>query len=250
MHSQNIANLVLICLGVFVTGVSLTLLAPFYPSEALKKVDINLINRWITITIERHEGSLRYTVRGCDEYSLYCHHCLHSSLWKGKLCFCCNAFLLKPPFPKYMRTLGARNFLVIGAFFVGVGNGGMGFLDYIISGNLFFGLSIAIRILTAIGNTIVTQPSDHDVSPRRVLPHPRRLHPGRAAGDPGEPGQGHGPRRVLLRDRDNVRPDHRGISVRCRGLPPPFLGIGRLLLSAINHLLLFPERYSFNIRRR
>lgn len=50
-----------------------------------------------------------------------------------------------------MRTLGARQFLVIGAFFVGVGNGGMGFLDYIISGNLFFGLSIAIRILTAIG---------------------------------------------------------------------------------------------------
>ena len=28
-----------VCLGVFVTGVSLTLLAPFYPSEALKKVD-------------------------------------------------------------------------------------------------------------------------------------------------------------------------------------------------------------------
>ena len=43
MHSQNIANLVLICLGVFVTGVSLTLLAPFYPSEALKKVYINPI---------------------------------------------------------------------------------------------------------------------------------------------------------------------------------------------------------------
>ena len=38
MNTQNIANLVLICLGVFVTGVSLTLLAPFYPSEALKKV--------------------------------------------------------------------------------------------------------------------------------------------------------------------------------------------------------------------
>lgn len=40
MNTQNIANLVLICLGVFVTGVSLTLLAPFYPSEALKKVKI------------------------------------------------------------------------------------------------------------------------------------------------------------------------------------------------------------------
>ena len=39
MHSENIVNLILICLGVFVTGVSLTLLAPFYPSEALKKVE-------------------------------------------------------------------------------------------------------------------------------------------------------------------------------------------------------------------
>ena len=95
-----------------------------------------------------------------------------------------------------MRTLGARRFLVIGAFFVGVGNGGMGFLDYIISGNLFFGLSIAIRILTAIGTKykILTMPSDHNLSPRRVLPHPRRLHPGREAGDGGQPGQGHGPR--------------------------------------------------------
>ena len=65
--------------------------------------------------------------------------------------FGCNSSTLKSIFPQYMRTLGARHFLVIGAFFVGVGNGGMGFLDYIISGNLFFGLSIAIRILTAIG---------------------------------------------------------------------------------------------------
>ena len=60
-------------------------------------------------------------------------------------------------FPKYMRTLGARHFLVIGAFFVGVGNGGMGFLDYINSGNVFFGLSIFIRIVTAIGTKFKVQ---------------------------------------------------------------------------------------------
>ena len=46
MNTQNIANLVLICLGVFVTGVSLTLLAPFYPSEALKKVKIQHSLTW------------------------------------------------------------------------------------------------------------------------------------------------------------------------------------------------------------
>ena len=55
-----------------------------------------------------------------------------------------------------MQTLGARRFLVVGAFFVGVGNGGMGFLDYIKSGNVFFGLSIFIRIVTAIGESSLT----------------------------------------------------------------------------------------------
>ena len=38
MKLKNIINLLLICWGVFVTGVSLTLLTPFYPSEALSKV--------------------------------------------------------------------------------------------------------------------------------------------------------------------------------------------------------------------
>ena len=37
MELSNLVNLILICLGVFVTGVSLTLLAPFYPNEALAK---------------------------------------------------------------------------------------------------------------------------------------------------------------------------------------------------------------------
>ena len=53
---------------------------------------------------------------------------------------------------QYMQTLGARRFLVIGALFVGVGNGCMGFLDTVTNGNVFFGLSIFIRIVTALGN--------------------------------------------------------------------------------------------------
>ena len=40
MLLKNILNLIFICLAVFVTGVSLTLLTPFYPSEALAKVNI------------------------------------------------------------------------------------------------------------------------------------------------------------------------------------------------------------------
>ena len=93
MHSKNIVNLVLICLGVFVTGVSLTLLAPFYPSEALKKVDSYKIYLheifYYEPTVTGVEGSLCYTVRGCDEHSVYCHHCLHSSVREGR-CISCN----------------------------------------------------------------------------------------------------------------------------------------------------------------
>ena len=56
---------------------------------------------------------------------------------------------------QYMQTLGARRFLVIGALFVGVGNGCMGFLDTVKNGNVFFGLSIFIRIVTALGNILI-----------------------------------------------------------------------------------------------
>ena len=38
MDAQKVTNLVLLCLGLFTAGVSLTLLVPFYPSEALAKV--------------------------------------------------------------------------------------------------------------------------------------------------------------------------------------------------------------------
>ena len=38
MRSRTVINLVLICLASFITGVSLTLITPFYPTEALSKV--------------------------------------------------------------------------------------------------------------------------------------------------------------------------------------------------------------------
>ena len=42
--------------------------------------------------------------------------------------------------------------MILGAAILGVGNGSLGFLDKIENGNLFFGLSILIRVVTAIGN--------------------------------------------------------------------------------------------------
>ena len=56
-----------------------------------------------------------------------------------------------PVFGKYMQTLGARRFLIIGALLVGLGNASLGFLDAVNDGNTFFGLSIFIRVVTAIG---------------------------------------------------------------------------------------------------
>ena len=40
MDAQKVTNLLLLCLGLFTAGVSLTLLVPFYPSEALAKVTL------------------------------------------------------------------------------------------------------------------------------------------------------------------------------------------------------------------
>ena len=37
MRAKTVINLVLICWAVFITGVSLTLITPFYPTEALSK---------------------------------------------------------------------------------------------------------------------------------------------------------------------------------------------------------------------
>ena len=37
MGAKTVINLVLICWAVFITGVSLTLITPFYPTEALAK---------------------------------------------------------------------------------------------------------------------------------------------------------------------------------------------------------------------
>jgi len=46
--------------------------------------------------------------------------------------------------------------LILGAAILGVGNGSLGFLDKIENGNLFFGLSILIRVVTAIGESALT----------------------------------------------------------------------------------------------
>ena len=59
--------------------------------------------------------------------------------------------IFTPIFGKYIELLGTRWFMIGGAFLVGLGNLSLGFLDGVKDGNTFFGLSIFIRIVTAIG---------------------------------------------------------------------------------------------------
>ena len=135
MELSNLVNLILICLGVFVTGVSLTLLAPFYPNEALAK-GVSVTQSGVVLSTV-FIATIVFTPLFGKVITVQ-----YSGRTRSQLMIVFQ----------YMQTLGARRFLVIGALFVGVGNGCMGFLDTVTNGNVFFGLSIFIRIVTALGN--------------------------------------------------------------------------------------------------
>ena len=79
MRKKTFTNLLLICLGSFVTGVSLTLITPFYPTEALSKVN----TRESTVCHQVLPGGHSDAVGHCSQYGLHSHCGLHSSVWKG-----------------------------------------------------------------------------------------------------------------------------------------------------------------------
>ena len=79
MRKKTFTNLLLICLGSFVTGVSLTLITPFYPTEALSKVN----TRESTVCHQVLPGGHSDAVGHCSQHSLPSHGGLHSRVWKG-----------------------------------------------------------------------------------------------------------------------------------------------------------------------
>ena len=89
MKMKNIINLLLICWGVFACGVSLTLLTPFYPSEALSKVGRRFSSPLFSSS-PQFAGSHSDPVRRGPQHSLCSHAYLHSNIWKGIYQqFCC-----------------------------------------------------------------------------------------------------------------------------------------------------------------
>ena len=109
MRGRTVTNLFLICWAVFITGVSLTLITPFYPTEALSK-GVSVTQSGVVL----------------------------STVFIATLVF-------TPIFGKYIQVLGSRRAIILGALLIGLGNASFGFLSQIENGDLFFGLSIFIR---------------------------------------------------------------------------------------------------------
>ena len=131
MNITNYINLFLISCSVLFAGISLSLLSPFYPKEALSK--------GVTVT--------------------------ESGIVLGSVFI--TTIIITPLFGKYIEMLGARWFLIAGTFIVGVGNFLFGFLSQVEDKNTFFLLSIIIRIITAIGESAVA-PASYPLAGRQV----------------------------------------------------------------------------------
>ena len=123
MNAVNIVNLVLISCSVLFAGISLSLLAPFYPSEALSK--------GVSVT--------------------------ESGLVLGSLFI--TTIIVTPIFGKYIEIIGCRKFLIVGSFLIGLGNFLFGFIGQVEDKTIFFILSIVIRVITAIGESAVAPAS-------------------------------------------------------------------------------------------
>ena len=119
MEQRGILNLILIGLSNLMAGVSMSILAPFYPGEALTK-GVSITQSGIVL------GSVFLTT-----------------------------IIFTPILGKYMATLGARRFLLLGTLVCGLGNLASGWLDKVQGSTAFFALSLTMRVLAAIGESAI-----------------------------------------------------------------------------------------------
>ena len=117
--NMKIINIILICFATFLAGLSLSILTPFYPTEALSK----------GVTVSQTGIVL-------------------SSVFVATIIF-------TPVCGKYMQLLGARKFLILGSLVVGVGNAAFGLLQNVEHHLMFLVLSILINVVIAMGGSCV-----------------------------------------------------------------------------------------------
>lgn len=114
---MKVINTILICLAAFFSGLSLSIMSPFYPTEALKK----------GVTISQTGLVLGSAFITTIIFTMIC--------------------------GKFIQFLGARKFLILGSFVVGCGNVAFGFLESIELEVTFLVLSILINVVIAIGGS-------------------------------------------------------------------------------------------------
>ena len=113
-------NIAILCWAQLAVGLSLSIMAPFYPSEALK--------RDVSITISGTVISAIYFAN----------------------------VVLTPLFGKYIEKFGSRTFLTLGLVFLGVGNGAIGTLEYVSQPTSFIVGSVVLRVLAAVGDSMAS----------------------------------------------------------------------------------------------
>ena len=76
-----------------------------------------------------------------------------------------TTMLATPLVGKYIQTLGASNFLILGCFILGIGNISFGFLAWVTDTQSFFLLSVLVRVVTAVGESAL-MPAAHILASR------------------------------------------------------------------------------------
>lgn len=116
-------NFLLVCLGMLLSGASFSIPAPIYPAEALQ--------------------------RGLSVFQ--------SGIVLGSAYL--SSFIFTPLSGKMIARFGAKSIFFWGSLICGLGNLGLGFLQFVENGKLFFLLSLALRVFSSIGEAAVTPTS-------------------------------------------------------------------------------------------
>ena len=77
--------------------------------------------------------------------------------------------IFSPLFGKYLEKFGPKNFLILGCILLGLGNGVIGFMEYVSDSTTFISVSIAMRVLAAVGDSMAT-PASYALIAKQVSP--------------------------------------------------------------------------------